>query len=224
METTILVLEILGTIAFTISGAIAAIDSDMDLLGILILGLTVAVGGGIIRDVTLDIVPPNAFTNPTYITVSLITTFVLLAGLLLWRKQFGLAKYINTKLLLKAINISDAIGLGAFTVIGVNVAIQAGHGDNLILTIFVGMLTGVGGGVLRDVFTQTKPYIFTKHIYGLASMIGATVYFFLYARIDHNIALIASAGLIVLIRYISAKYKLSLPRFHINGSQGERKH
>lgn len=213
METTFLILELLGTVAFTLSGAVAAIDNEMDLLGIEILGLTVAVGGGFIRDITLNIAPPNVFRQPIYLTVSLITTTLFLIGLLLWRKFGGFKKFVNTDHLLKAINASDAIGLGAFTVTGCEVAINMGHGENIPLVLFVGVISGVGGGVLRDIFTQKKPYIFVKHIYALASLMGAISFYLLHEHVDLNVASFASAGLVVLIRFIAAKYKLSLPRF-----------
>ncbi len=212
MELTIFILEIIGTIAFSISGALAAIDSDMDLMGIATLGVTTAVGGGVLRDVIFNIAPPNAFRQPIYVTIALISIAVFLLGMRLWRWSKHLPT-LFTHHLRNLINVSDAIGLGAFTVTGVNVAISRGYGDNLLLAVFVGMLTGVGGGVMRDIFTLKKPYIFMKHIYAVASIIGALLYLALRQVLSAHAAMLIGASSIVLIRYISAKYKLSLPRF-----------
>ncbi|MGI6579022.1 MAG: trimeric intracellular cation channel family protein [Saccharofermentanales bacterium] len=214
MELTFFILEMLGTIAFSISGAVAAIDSNMDLLGITMLGITTAVGGGIMRDVTLGVVPPNAFRQPIYVTVAFITIIIFLIGIKIWN-HFRPIPEVITSHLKTLFNISDAIGLGAFTMTGANVAINSGHSDNLLLIVFVGFLTGCGGGVLRDIFTTKKPYIFTKHVYGLASIIGALIYFVLRQYLAGNVAMMISAAAIVLIRFVSAKFKLSLPKFKI---------
>lgn len=212
MEFTIFILEVIGTVAFSISGAVAAMDSDMDLMGILVLGMTTAVGGGIVRDIVLGATPPNAFRKPVYVLISFVTIVLLLIGLQLWKNSDRLPNIITSHLM-GMINASDAIGLGAFTMTGANVAIELGYEEGMLLVVFVGMLTGVGGGVIRDLFTMHKPFIFMKHIYAFASFIGAMMYYFLRRFIDTNLAMALSAGTIVLIRYISAKYKLSLPRF-----------
>ncbi len=212
MELMLFIFEIIGTIAFAISGALAAMDSDMDLMGITVLGITTSVGGGIVRDLTLNIAPPNAFRQPVYVLISVATIFVLLIGVKIWKSSEKLPK-ILTPHLITLVNISDAIGLAAFTVAGANVAISRGFGNNLLLVIFVGMVTGVGGGVIRDLFTMKKPAIFVKHIYAFASFVGAIIYFILRIYLNGKLAMAIAAGIIVFIRYISAKYKLSLPKF-----------
>ncbi len=213
MELMIFILEIIGTVAFSISGAVAAMDSDMDLLGIAVLGMTTAVGGGIVRDIVLGATPPNAFRQPVYLLISLATIVLLLIGVQLWKNSDRLPNIISPHLI-GLVNASDAIGLGAFTMTGANVAINMGYGEGMLLVVFVAMLTGVGGGVMRDLFTMKKPYIFMKHIYAFASLIGAVMYFILRHHINANLAMALSAGAIVLIRYISARYNLSLPKFN----------
>ncbi len=214
MELTIFILEVIGTIAFSISGAVAAIDSDMDLMGISTLGVTTAVGGGVLRDVILNVAPPNAFRQPVYVAIALVSIALFLLGLKLC-KAFSWLPTVFTHQLKTLINVFDGIGLGAFTVTGVNVAITRGYGDNILLAVFVGMLTGVGGGVMRDIFTLKKPYIFMKHIYAFASLIGALLYLALRHVISSHGAMMIGATSVMLIRYISAKYKLSLPRFRL---------
>lgn len=210
-----LFLEIIGTIAFSLSGALAAIEKEMDLLGITIMGLVTAVGGGIIRDITLDITPPNAFTNPVTIFISLVTIIIFIVLVLIYKYQTNWFKHIKLNHLKNAVNASDAIGLGAFTITGVNIAINAGYQNNIVLLLFVGMITGVGGGILRDVFTSKTPYIFVKHIYGVASLIGAFIFILLRDKMNLETSMLISAGLIVLIRFVSARYKLSLPKISI---------
>ena len=133
--------EILGTIAFAISGAVVAISKKMDIFGVAILGMTTAVGGGILRDLILGITPPAAFQSPGYaltaIAVSLLVFLPPVRRLLHW----------NEKLYETALLLFDAIGLGIFTVIGVQTAYIARGELNVFLAIFVGVVTGCGGGV-----------------------------------------------------------------------------
>jgi uncharacterized membrane protein YeiH len=211
ITTTMFILEILGTIAFSVSGALAGIRKEMDILGVAIIAIVTATAGGAIRDITLGITPPSVFRNPIYLIVVLITVTIFLLGLRL--------RKINSPLVTKPIrfleiliNISDAIGLGVFTISGVSVAISSGYGDNVFLVLFVGTITGVGGGILRDVFTMRIPSIFVRHIYALASMIGALIFFILRTYIYRSLAMVISVVIIVIIRFISHRYKLSLPK------------
>ena len=133
--------EILGTIAFAVSGAVVAISKKMDIFGVAILGMTTAVGGGILRDLILGITPPAAFQSPGYaltsIAVSMLVFLPPVRRLLHW----------NEKLYDTALLLFDAIGLGIFTVIGVQTAYIATGELNAFLAIFVGVVTGCGGGV-----------------------------------------------------------------------------
>jgi len=211
INTTMFILEIFGTIAFAISGALAGIKKEMDILGVTIIAIVTATAGGAIRDITLGITPPSVFRNPIYLIVILITVIIFLFGLRL--------RKINSSLITKPIrfleiliNLSDAIGLGVFTVSGVSLAISNGYGNNIFLVLFVGTITGVGGGILRDVFTMRVPSVFVRHIYALASMIGALIFFILRTYIYRGLAMVTAVVIIVIIRFISHKYKLSLPK------------
>ena len=160
-------LEIVGTIAFAVSGAIVGIQKKMDIFGVCILGLTAAVGGGILRDLILNIAPPAAFRDPAFAVTAVLVSILLFIPAV--RTAFEHRKRIYDTLIL----IMDSIGLGLFTVVGVEVATAAMPERNLFLITFVGVLTGVGGGILRDVFAGNTPYIFIKHFYACASIIGA---------------------------------------------------
>jgi uncharacterized membrane protein YeiH len=211
INTTMFVLEILGTVAFAVSGVLAGIKKEMDILGITILAIVTATAGGAIRDITLGITPPSVFRDPIYLTVVLITVTLFLLGLRLRKFNSPLVTK-PIRFLEVLINLSDAIGLGVFTVSGVSVAISNGYGSNIFLLLFVGTITGVGGGILRDVFTMRIPSIFIRHIYALASMIGALIFFILRIYIYRSLAMVVTVAIIVVIRFISHRYKLSLPK------------
>ena len=206
METFILILELAGTMAFAASGAITALKKGMDLFGVCILGLTTAVGGGVIRYVILGNTPPATFLNPIYASVALVTSLVLflprIRHLLMWDQRL----YDLSMLIL------DSLGLGIFTVVGIRIAWRSTAEPTLFLLVFVGVVTGVGGGVLRDVMAGDTPYIFVKHIYACASLAGALVCTVLWRPAGEVAAILAGAGVVVLIRFLSAHYRWNLPR------------
>lgn len=202
-------MEIVGTIAFASSGVLVGIDKDMDIFGIAVLALTTAVGGGMIRDIMLGINPPGMFTNSIYSIVAIFTSIAMFVFFYfkshLYSKDF--LKRYN-----KLMNILDAIGLGVFTVVGIDAGIKAGFGENPFLLIFVGMITGVGGGLLRDVMSKDMPYIFMKHIYAVASFLGAVTCIVSIRYLGHNYGLAIGAILIIIIRMVSTARNLNLPK------------
>jgi len=194
----IFALEIIGTIAFAISGAQVAINKKMDILGVVIMGMTTAVGGGIIRDLIIGTTPPVAFQQPVYALTAIGVSII--AFLPFIREKIN----SNNIILL----LMDSLGLGIFTVIGV----RAGAGfDNLFLSVFLGTLTGVGGGVLRDIFAGEKPMIFVKHFYACASILGALVCALIWNS-NADIAIISGTIVVVLLRLLAAKFRWELPR------------
>lgn len=197
--TILFVLEIIGTVAFAISGACVAIEKKMDIFGVAILGLTTAVGGGIVRDVLLGVIPPAAFQQPVYSLLALLTSVIVFLP-----KVRGFAEKENNLLLF----LIDTIGLAIFTVVGVQAGMKF---DNRYLAVFVGVITGVGGGVMRDVFAGNRPYIFIKHFYACASLAGALLCTFLWHR-GELLSMVTGAAVIVILRFFAAKYHWSLPR------------
>ncbi|MCB7317172.1 trimeric intracellular cation channel family protein [Lacrimispora sp. 210928-DFI.3.58] len=202
------IIEIIGTIAFASSGAMVAIKQHLDLLGVVVLGVTTAVGGGMLRDIILGNVPPSLFLNPVYVITAFITVMILFCIVRLNQKVLE-SHYIA--IYEKMMNIVDAIGLAAFTVTGIDTAIMAGYQDYRFLSIFLGVLTGVGGGVLRDIMAGQTPYILRKHVYACASIAGALSYVFLSDWLSGDLSMIISAFLIVLIRLLATKYCWNLP-------------
>lgn len=202
------IIEVIGTVAFASSGAMVAIEQELDLLGVIVLGVITAVGGGMLRDLLLGNVPPSLFFHPVYVVVAFLTVLVLF--LLVRLNQHVLeAPYIT--IYEKMMNIVDAVGLAAFTVTGVDTAVLAGYGDYQFLTVFLGVLTGVGGGLLRDMMAGNVPFILKKHVYACASIAGAVCYVFLSPRMDMDISMIVSACLTFSIRMLATKYCWNLP-------------
>lgn len=205
MQTLIFILELIGTVAFAISGAMTALKKNMDIFGVAILGLTTAVGGGALRDVLLGITPPVMFREPVYALLAIfvsVVVFIPSVRRLLTR---------NHALYERMMLVMDSIGLGIFTVVGINTAYGVSDNFNLFLLIFVGTVTGVGGGVLRDVLAGNTPYIFVKHIYACASIVGAILCAALRAPLGEAASVIIGASAVIIIRLLAAHYKWSLP-------------
>lgn len=191
-------LEYIGTVAFSISGAMVAIENKMDIFGVVMLGLTTAVGGGMLRDVILGINPPSIFSNYFTIILAIITAIVCFLP--------RVRKYIKKADI--TIQVMDAIGLSIFTIVGVETSLSY---NNFLLSIFVGALTGVGGGALRDIFAHNDLYIFTKHFYACASIIGAIVCFYLF-KVNDNLSILVSFFIVFVLRICAMKYKWNLPK------------
>lgn len=207
--TIVFLIEMIGTVAFASSGAMVGIRKNMDIFGVNMLGITTAVGGGIIRDLVLGATPPRTFKDSVYILVSMVTSCLLFICVY-FNKQFleskWMAQYERLMMTL------DAIGLGAFTVMGIYVAIHRPDKKSALLLIFVGMVTGIGGGMLRDVMAGMTPFVFVKHVYACASMVGAIVCVALLQWIDEVPAMIIGASAIVMIRLLAARFRWNLPR------------
>ncbi len=200
--------EAIGTIAFASSGAMVAIKKHLDLLGVVVLGVTTAVGGGMLRDIIIGNVPPALFKDPVYVLLAFATVLLLFAVVRVNRK------FINSRSIEsyeKVMNIFDAIGLGAFTVVGIDTAVLSGYGDYDFLVIFLGVITGVGGGILRDIMAGQTPYVLRKHIYACASIAGALLYVGLMERINGNLAMLTGACTVILIRLLATHFCWNLP-------------
>ena len=208
MDTFIFVVNIIGTLAFAASGAMIGLKKNMDIFGVCILGLTTATGGGVIRDLILGLTPPMAFQDPTSAVVALVTSAVFFS---LHVRQVLMHNQRRYDLLLFWM---DALGLGAFTVIGVELAFQQAAEPTFFLLVFVGVLTGVGGGVLRDLLAQQLPYIFVKHVYACASLAGALLCAGLW-DLDRMAAMLVGMSAVVLIRVLAAHYHWNLPKAKI---------
>ncbi len=201
----LLLFEITGTVAFAVSGAILGLEKRMDILGISILGLTTAVGGGVIRDLILGITPPMTFRNPIYATISIAVSILVFV---IARKYYVFKGLWYERIML----LMDSIGLGVFTVIGINTAYSLNNEYNMFLLIFVGVVTGVGGGVMRDMMAGDRPYIFVKHFYASASIIGAVSCVIVWPYLGSITSMFAGTAIVIILRLCAARFRWSLPK------------
>lgn len=206
-------LEILGTVAFSVSGAIEAMKKGMDMLGVLVLGLVTAVGGGIFRDIIIGQLPPAAFKDARNALIAILAAFAaFIVGAILSKREHTKQSVIWNYVLL----VSDAIGLGAFTVLGIRYVTEQTSYDNTAMLLFVGVVTGVGGGIIRDIFAGNVPYIFRKHVYATASIAGAVSYLLLEKTGYPGLASIISVFIVLILRLLAAKFQWNLPRVHLH--------
>ena len=202
----LLILEIIGTVAFAVSGAMTGLAKKMDIFGVVILGLTTAVGGGAIRDIILGLTPPAMFTNPIYAAVAaVVSVIVFLPTVRRWLTAYSRASDL-------VMLVMDSLGLGVFTVVGIQRAYTATDHRGFFLLVFVGVVTGVGGGLMRDVMAGNTPYIFVKHVYASASMVGAILCAALWQPLGATAAMIIGASVILTVRLLAAHYHWSLPK------------
>lgn len=201
------ILEIVGTVAFAISGAMTAIRRRLDLFGVLFLGVITAVGGGALRDLMIGVTPPRCFRDSTYLLIGLFVALVCF--LPVFRKPVA----HHQKVFDVTLFAMDSLGLAAFTITGIQAGIQAQPQASPVLLVFVGVLTATGGGVLRDVLAGTTPYIFVKHVYATASAAGAVLFVLLGVfGVDHMISGIISIVAMFILRCLAAYYHWNLPR------------
>lgn len=212
-EIILLVLEIVGTIAFAVSGAFVAIKARFDIFGVLVVGCITAVGGGMTRDILIGSVPPAIFSKLYIVGIAALTSLAVFIIAYINRKKFDEIRerieHIN--------NIFDAIGLAAFTVMGTELAFTNGIFGNVFLSVTLGVLTGVGGGLLRDILTETSPYIFKKHVYAVAAIFGALSYYVIRRYVGNTVLSSVTAMLFIIgIRLLAAKYRWSLPKVQLS--------
>ena len=193
------ILDYLGTAAFAITGASKAIAHKADIFGIIVLATVVGVAGGITRDVIFGRFP-TAFSDPIYIGITVIV---------------GIAMFFLYSYFKKRMNIwliFDAIGLGVFSIIGASIAYQI-VGLDFLPIMFAGVITAIGGGILRDVFVREIPIVFVKEVYAIASIIGIVIFYvILYYGGDMQVASIIGIVLATGIRLLAMKYNWNLPK------------
>ncbi len=195
------IIDILGTIAFAISGVLVALNKKMDPFGVLIIAFVTAVGGGTLRDVMIGVEPVSWITNMTYVYVIIgATVFAVVL-----RNKIN---YLRTSLFL-----FDTIGIGLYTVVGIETGLKAGL--HPVICIALGTVTACFGGVIRDILCNEIPVIFRKEIYATACIIGGLIYFLLRKFMaDTNLIVVVAIIVVIVIRLIAVKFKISLPSLY----------
>lgn len=195
-------LDLVGAAAFAISGALAAMERKLDLLGIIIVAFVTAIGGGTLRDILIGTTPVNWMNNLVYLYF--IGAVIILA--IIFRNKLNEDK--------GALELFDAIGLGAFTIIGVELGLE--NGLHPIISVTLGTMTGTFGGVLRDILCAEIPVIFHKEIYATASLSGGFLYLLLHwFNVPIDIIHVSTTLLIICIRFLAIRFHISLPTFHL---------
>lgn len=202
----LLVIDLLGTFAFAVSGAFLAMQKRLDPFGVLVLAFVTAIGGGTLRDIMIGNLPVSWLKNET-------ATILIFSAGLVTMLFGGYLKQFTTTLFL-----FDALGLGLFTIIGIEIAIEKEF--SAAICIALGTVTACFGGVIRDVLLNDVPMLFRKEIYALACIAGGVLYFVLRrVDLDQDLSKIICILFIFTIRVIAVKYKLSLPQFYTHNKE-----
>ena len=206
-----LIIEHLGVVAFAISGAIVAINREMDVFGVIFISFITSFGGGIMRDLILNIGIPSFFTRAymSLIIVCFISSILVFLLAFIFKHRF-----VKKEAFLDTINnYIDAFGIGAFTVSGAKIAIDAGH-VNPFVPILMGMIACIGGGMLRDIMLNDVPFVLRKRIYALATVAGAAIYYVIwrFAPNYEALAMIVGALTTIIIRFLATIFKWNMPK------------
>jgi uncharacterized membrane protein YeiH len=194
-------LNLFGTAVFAVGGALAASRKGMDLFGVVVAAVLTGIGGGTLRDLCLGVRPVNWVTDPAGLEVAAL--FGLLTFVYLRFRHF-------TDIPGKLLNVADAVGLAVFTVLGCKTALA--NDANLLITVIMGMLTGSGGGIVRDVFSAEIPLFFRKEIYATACLVGGGAYLALLSLpVQESWAMLGGAAVTLAIRLAAIHWELSLP-------------
>jgi len=202
-EGVFLIVAVIGTIAFATSGVLAAAEAGLDWLGATVLAVVVSIGGGTIRDVLIGNLPVTWIRDEWPVIVALITVAI---GLIVLRLPFHIDPRNHAWYL-----ASDAIGLGAFVVLGTSIALESGTSS--FVAIFMGVITGVGGGVIRDIFTDQTPMVFVGQIYAVAGLIGSISHVVLREYdTSEGIQVWIPIAIVLTLRIIAIRFDVHLPR------------
>ena len=205
-----LALELIGIAAFSVSGALAAIEKHLDIFGVLVCSVTTALGGGIIRDVMCGNLPPVMFKEYAYLITAAIVSAVTFITARVLKKKFSDSMASIDRIN----NIVDAMGLGLFTVMGINTGVNVGYADNAFFVVFLGLITGAGGGVLRDAMLSVVPLIFSKRVYAVASLVGGVAYYvmFVVLSLPQLLCVVIAVLLIFTLRILASVFRWDLPK------------
>lgn len=209
----ILLMDWIGTIAFALSGAILAIERNMDIFGVNILAIAAATGGGMIRDLLIGRIPPVMFLNPTYVLISAITANICFLFFFMKAHRKVAIPDSMVRIYAEVFFWFDTLGLAAFSVDGVYAGLSLNIKENGFLLTFLGVMTGVGGGVLRDLLANQTPAILVKNVYASASIAGSLIMTLcLQGGVRSKSAIILGFFTVILIRYLARRFHWNLPR------------
>ena len=198
--------DMIGTIAFAVSGALVGVARKMDIFGMAVLALATAIGGGIVRDVLLGYFPPNSLRNVVYVTVVLAVTVIVF---LIYNSRYR--KHAMGPRSRASYLLADALGLASFTVTGASAGFKL-YPELPIFIVLLGTITAVGGGVIRDMLAQRIPSVLKEDVYALPSIIGGIVYYLMVTSSWESAAVYGAFIVVLIIRLLAIKYNWSLPK------------
>ena len=194
-----LLLDLAGTFVFALSGGLLAVRKDLDVVGVVVLSVATALGGGMVRDVLLGRTPPAALERESYLLAAIVAALVVFFF------------YAPIEQMTTPLQRSDALGLGLFAVSGTLTSLDAGLGT--VPAILLGVVTGVGGGVIRDLLVADIPLVFRRDIYALAALMGAVLFVAADSfGLPESIAAVLGVGATVALRLLSIRYDWHAPR------------
>ena len=198
--------DMIGTIAFAVSGALVGVARKMDIFGMAVLALATAIGGGIVRDVLLGYFPPNSLRNVVYVTVVLAVTVIVF---LIYNSRYR--KHAMGPRSRASYLLADALGLASFTVTGASAGFKL-YPELPIFIVLLGTITAVGGGIIRDMLAQRIPSVLKEDVYALPSIIGGVVYYVMVTSSWDSMAVYGAFTVVLVIRLLAIKYNWSLPK------------
>lgn len=201
-------MELIGTVAFAVSGALVAIDKKLDYYGIAFMAIITAVGGGIIRDIIINLPLPVALSDPVYVVICVATAAVVICFYKWIQKINGLVVFF------------DAVGLAAFTAIGAKAALSHDVYTPFVV-ITLALLTGTGGGALRDLFAREIPFVFRKEVYATACIAGAIAFLLNYPYTGEEWAMYICFGVTLAIRLVCVKFNLNLAKVSVSENESK---
>ncbi|HJB26647.1 MAG TPA: trimeric intracellular cation channel family protein [Firmicutes bacterium] len=201
-------LDTIGIIVFAASGAINAIQKKMDIFGIFTLATVTAIGGGVIRDVVINIDLPTFFKRPQYLLfiAATVLLIIFMRGKFKWQFLF---------------NLFDAIGLAVFTIQAGMTAISMNL--NFMTFLFVSLITAVGGGIIRDVMSKEVPLVLREEVYAVASIAGAVLFWFIYPYLGITVSAYLCIAFIFILRMVCVIFHLNLPKIPLNYEDADHK-
>ena len=221
LDTILLAIEIIGVISFAVAGAVVAIKKETDVFGVVFLALMTCFGGGIIRDITIGRNPPAFFRElaDTYqVAIGAVVAILVFVLARVFKRQY----VQRIQLVMDINNYIDALAIGIFSVSGVQICVDffaaKGEEAGFLLCAVLGMMTAVGGGMIRDLILRDIPFILRKRVYALATLIGASLYYLLTVivfpgnKVMEIISQIVCISLVFVIRILATKLKWNLPK------------
>ena len=209
MDVFLIIIQCIGAVSFTVSATIYAIHKRADVIGALVFSLLTCFGGGVIRDLAIGNLPVSILSNKT-----LIYTALLSIGVCLVCYHLGfikkVASFADRHQHSFIIEFTDSLGLASYVISGLEIAREAGE-EGFVVLLFAGCVTGVGGGILRDICSAEIPAVFRKHIYLIPVIIASIFFALTYKHMNEVLCVIITMAIVIAIRMLAFKFKWNLP-------------